>query len=258
MKQRKNSTDPQVPVDPNVTLNANDLLPGDQIPTFNNQAPPQQTQVTQSSNQQVIIKEPDNSVDQDIPDLHKLEGVPSANRRAEIAESVMKQFDGLNKVEEFENKIRKDVEEAQKKKFEGVPKSPKDILKSLIAKGEYTKEYELFGQKWTLRALDQNDTLLALEEIKDDYETQSGRLMAMLFGTVVYCIEAINGIPVYQWFDDIKLSNYKDRMEYHVAVRKALRLYLEAMPPVVLDAIYDKYTELDLERQEALNELKNS
>lgn len=192
----------------------------------------------------------------DIPDIHKMEGMPNAARRMEIQQHVNNQLD---KVENIETQIKKDVESAQKKKFEGSPKTPKEVLKSLIAKGEYTENFQLFGQTWTLRALDQGDTILSLDEVRDSIETASGRVLALMFGTVTYSIEAINGQPVYEWFEEIKLSAFNnDRMEYHVAIRKALRKYLEAMPPGVIDTLYEKYLELDSKRAKALEELKNS
>jgi len=191
-----------------------------------------------------------------IPDVHKMEGVPNAARRMEIAQQVDAQ---MNKVESIDDQIRKDVEAAQNKKFEGTPRTPKEVLKNLIAKGEYSEDFDLFGQKWTLRALDQGDTILSLDEVRDTIETQSGRILALMFGTITFAIEAVNGIPIYEWFEELKLADFNnDRMEYHIAVRKALRKYLEAMPPGVIDALYEKYLALEARRAKALEELKNS
>ena len=47
-------------------------------------------------------------------------------------------------------------------------------------------------------------------------------------------------------------------MEYHIAVRKAFKKYLEAMPPAVIEILYEKYVEVDDKRNKALEDLKNS
>lgn len=223
----------------NVSLNSSDFLTGEEL-----QGIPNGTEVSAMD------------ADSSIPDVHTLESVPNTHRRAEIEQQVDQKF---NKIDTLEDKIQRDVQDAQQRKFESVPKSPKDILKHLIAKGEYTENVELFGHTWKIRALDQSDTLLAMDEIKDTIETQSGRIMGLMFGIMIYAIEAVDGISIYEWFEDIKLSDFRnDRMEYHIAVRKALRRYLEALPPAIIEAFYEKYLALEEKRNVGIEELKNS
>lgn len=199
---------------------------------------------------------PQNTQQQNIPDLENMEGNPTVQRRMEINQMVDQSI--ANKVTTIEDQIQKDIERAQNKKFEGSPKHPKDVLKQLISKGEYVKDFQLFGHTWTLRALDQGDSLMSLDEVKDTIATASGRVMAMMFGTIVFSVQAIDGMPIYEWFDELKVTDFKDRMEYHIAVRRAFKKYLEAMPPSIVEMLYEKYLELDEERNNGLDELKNS
>lgn len=195
-------------------------------------------------------------VDSGIPDLENMEGTPSAHRRQQINQMVDDKV--IAKVTSIQDQIQKDIAEAQKKKFEGRPSHPKDILKQLIAQGEYVEDVQLFGHIWTLRALDQGDQLMSLDEVKDTLETASSRVIAMMFGSVVFSVQAIDGISIYEWFDEIKITAFNDNMEYHIAVRKAFKKYLEAMPPSVIEVLYEKYMEVDEKRNKALDELKNS
>jgi hypothetical protein len=226
----------------NIQLNSDDLLTGEDFEQADSVLPPSINTAPPLTN---------------IPDMHKVEGMPSAQRRNTIAQQVDQRV--ADKILTIEDKIQRDIQDAQQQKYVNMPTSPKEILKNLIAKGEYTEDVKLFGHVWTLRALDQGDTLLALEEIRDSFVTQSGRVMSMMFGSVIYSLEAIDGISIYEWFEDIKLTAFKNnRMEYHIAVRKALRQYLEAMPPTVVDSLYEKYLEVDERRNKAVSELKNS
>jgi len=224
-------------------IHSGDLLTSDQM---NNQ-PPQQP---------IATTIPQQNMGSPIPDLHTTEQLPNAERRAQINQKVDQT---MNKIDTVEDRIRRDVAEAQKTKFQGAPKNPKEVLKQLISKGEHTEDFDIFGHKWTLRALDQGDTLLSLDEVKDTLSTQSGRVMSVMFGTIIYSLEAIDDVSVYEWFEDIKLSDFNmNRMEYHVAVRRALRAYLEALPPNVIDILYEKYLEMEERRGAAIEELKNS
>lgn len=194
----------------------------------------------------------------EIPDLHQTDGLPNPQKREEVRQKAQSAI-MPNKIDLVEDQIKKDIETAQKQKFEGIPKTPKDILKSLIAQGEYKETFKMYGQEWTLRALDQGDILISVDEVKDSLTSQSGRIMAVMFGTIVHSLDSINGISVYDWFEEIRISDYNNNpMEYNIAVRTALRKYLEAMPPAVIDSLYDKYLEVDSRRNEALDKLKNS
>ena len=238
---KKDTPNPEGLAGNGLQLDPNDFLTGEDI-KGNTQAAPAQTQAPQPQNTE---------------DLHNLEKMPNAERRQEISQQIDQRV--TPKMVSVEEKIQNDILSAQHKKFEGAAKHPKDVLKQLISIGEYKEDFELFGHTWTLRALDQSDTLLSLEEISDSISTQSGRVIAMMFGTLIYSIDAIDSISIYDWFDDIRVENYSgNRMEYHIAVRRALRAYLEAVPPRAIDLLYEKYMELDENRNKGINELKNS
>jgi hypothetical protein len=226
-------------------INPNDLLTGEDLSQNQTQDPV------------IPIRKMETLNPSDIPDLHKLEQSPNAVRRGEISKQVETTL--LNKVETLEDKIKRDIESAQQQKFSNMPRDPKEILKQIIAKGEYRETIELYGHKWTLKALDQNDTLLSLDEVRDSVATQSGRIIALMFGTVMYALEAIDEISITEWFPEITLAMYKgNRMEYYIAVKRAVRSYLEALPPAVIDSLYMKYEEIDSKRNQGLSELKNS
>lgn len=191
----------------------------------------------------------------DIPDLHKTEEIPTRIRRSEINQQVDAT---IKKSENIDDRISADLEKSQQK-YSSMPIDPLETLKSLIKKGEYTKDFELFGHIWTLRALDQSDIMLSYEDVNDLIETAASRYASMMFSYVVYSIEALDGTSIYKWFPDITLDMFKgDKAEYMIAVKRALRRYLEPQPPIVIESLYQKYLEVDALRNEALIELKNS
>lgn len=247
MKQRQG---PVGPPNQGVPLNKDDFLTGEEI---------QQTQTEIPDTLPVTppptIPNVGQNVDGGVPDLEKMEGTPNVNRRQAINQMVDEKI--VAKISTVEDQIQKDIQNAQKKKFEGVATHPKDVLKQLIAQGEYIEDFKLFGHTWTLRALDQGDQLMSLDEVKDTLETASGRVIAMMFGSVVFSVQAIDGVSIYEWFDEIKITDFKDNMEYHIAVRKAFKKYLEAMPPAIVEMLYEKYMDVDEKRNKALDELKN-
>lgn len=246
MKQRQGHISP-----PNqgMSLNKDDFLTGEEM---------QQAQMPNPApvNQTPPIPTMEPNMDIGIPDLENLEGTPNISRRQEINQMVDDKVTA--KITTIEDQIQKDIQNAQKKKFEGKVTHPKDILKQIIAAGEYVEDFDLFGHSWTLRALDQGDQLMSLDEVKDTLESASGRVIAMMFNSIVFSVQAIDGISIYEWFDEIKITDYKDNMEYHIAIRKAFKKYLEAMPPTVTEILYEKYLEVDEKRNKALDELKNS
>ena len=190
------------------------------------------------------------------PDLH-------------IGKTELSKTDKQNISQVVNNVINKEtlVEEAVKRELENIkyksaPDSPRDILKDLIMRGELTKVYKIYGHYWKLRALDQGDILLAVDDIKDSTETTAGRMVSIAFSKVVYSIEAIGAketemIPVYQFFPEILPTKFKSNIEFVVACKKALRSYLLGMPQAVIDEVYEKYVELEAERDKALVDLKN-
>lgn len=188
-----------------------------------------------------------------IPDLEKEDSRPT-NYDKQHAANVAK---GISTADKIEDKISKDIQDSQAK-FKGVPSHPKDILKSIIAKGEYKETVHLFGVDWTLRALDQGDLLFAFDEVKDNVSTLAGRMTTLEFAKVVFSIEAINNTTIYELFDEIKMSDYPNKMVYIITVKKALQRYLEAFPPDLIDMLVNAYAVIDMKRMEAIAELKNS
>lgn len=193
------------------------------------------------------------------PDLHGADNVmPNVSQRKNIAENVKPESIALGKETLIDDAIKRDIDSVRQKNMH-VKMDPKDILKAIISKGEYTESFELYGAKWTMRALDQNDSLMALDEVKDNLESYVGKISANMFAHVVFSLEAINDVPIYQWFPEIKLEDFHgNKQEYILACKIALKQYLGAMPPNVIDSLYDKYLEVDRKRNEALEELKNS
>lgn len=189
-----------------------------------------------------------------VEDLHNEEQFVTAESRSRIDENLQ---DLLSKENLAEERLHREIEDA-KKKYSAVPDKPRDLLKSLLLKGELRKSFRLYGYSWTLRALDQGDLLLAVDDLNDNVATQAGKLFSITFSKVVYAIEEIEGIPIYQFFPDILPSDYNSRIEYIIAVKKALRAYLTGMSPKIIDALYDKYLEVETERDKALEQLKNS
>lgn len=188
-----------------------------------------------------------------IPDLNPEEHTISTAERKVINNTVENL---VNKEQMAEERLQQELSNI-KSKHKQEEESPRDVLKSLIAKGEMSKVYEHFGAKWTLRALDQNDLLLISEDIKDDVNTMAGRMMTTAFLKVVFSIEEINGKSVYTFFPEIEPTAFATRLQYILAVKKSLKVYLESLPPLVTDILFDDLQALEAERDEALLELKN-
>ncbi len=199
----------------------------------------------------VMISEEESPFDLD---LHKEEQFISKERKAQIDEEISK---FIGKEQLAQERVEKAVNET-KKKYEEAPKHPRDILNDLLTRGELRKTYECFNHNWTLRALDQGDILLAMDDLKDSIESDAGRMTALVFSKVVYSIEAIDDIPIYQFFPEITPQNHPSKIDYIIAIKRALRAYLVGMPPSVIDELYYKYVELEKERDEAISKLKNS
>lgn len=182
-----------------------------------------------------------------------IEDMPDIERKKEIQQGIDSSF---SKEKILEERVIKELEDL-KRISKSSPKDPKEVLKSLILKGELKKTYEVFGHQWTLRALDQGDMLTAMDDIKDSLESAMGRLSAVVFSKVVYAIEAIDGIPLYEFFPEIERIKYKNETEYMIALKRLLRAHLLGMPPAIIDRLFNKYSELEDERDKGLDDLKN-
>jgi hypothetical protein len=186
--------------------------------------------------------------------LHKEEQFISNQRKNEIDAEIEKY---ISKNSLAEERLLKEVEKVTKKNT-SAPEHPRNILTDLLTKGELTKTFDVANHKWTLRALDQGDILLAMDDLKDSIQTEAGRLTSVVFSKVVYSIEAIDDIPIYQFFPEIKPQDHPSKIDYIITVKRALRAYLIGMAPKIIDLLYYKYIELEDERDKALDTLKNS
>lgn len=160
--------------------------------------------------------------------------------------------------EVMEERIARGAESARTAKVNPLSKNPKDILAGLISCGYHTKDTKIFNQTWTLKALSQKDVLLAFNEITDDNITRLGQTTAMLFGQIIYAVEAVNGIPIYEWFPEIDRSKFPSVEAFQLAVRRAFLRYLEQMPNSIINKFIEAYNEIEEERNKAVLELKNS
>lgn len=158
----------------------------------------------------------------------------------------------------LDERIKQDINNVVTKSDRALSGSPKDVLKALIAKGQYEKVHEIRGHSWKLRALSQNEFLQAMEDVQDETSTNTGRVSNIMFSQVIYSIEACDGIPIYEWFvDTVKRESYDSKEAYQLAVRRVLRAYFSNMAPSIIDEFYQAYVETENERKEALEELKN-
>jgi hypothetical protein len=220
-----------------------------------------QAKQRQATPNMIIPQQPLNAMGQKgmpVPDLHKSTEVPTTH---ESREEIRANIPPINLREAIlDEQLNQEVASAKienrNSPIDGKT-SPKDVLKYLIARGDYQDSFNLYGAKWTMRALDNRDVLLAFDEMKDDIQTQAGRISALMFAQVMYSIEAINGVTLPDWFPEVKSKDYDSREAYMVGVRHQLRKYLEHMPSSVIDTLYMEYTKIDTARNKALEEIKN-
>lgn len=191
-----------------------------------------------------------------LPDLHKETIEAPIQARKEIMEQPVISHAQLRD-ELIDERIQQDILSA-KGVSQKTSSSPRDILKRMIVKGDYQDTIEYLGSKWTLRALDQRDLLLASEMIRDDAGTDAAKMSYIIFAQVLFSIEAIDGVSVYEMFPDIKPKDFTTREEFNLRVRNALRSYLIHAAPQVINDLYDEYKKIEKVRNEALTDLKNS
>lgn len=190
---------------------------------------------------------------QDMPDLHEQPDFVNGQERQQIAQEYDSTISKQLIIDESIENSGIDL----KHKFKQEKQSPVEILKELVLRGDHKKEFDLLGHKWLIRALDQHDMILAMDDVKDDTITYSGRMTAATFSQVVYSIEGIDGYVLSQFFPHIDPSKHKTQLSYIIALKRALRAYLIAMPPSVIDLLYDSYINVTQERDKAILELKN-
>ena len=191
-----------------------------------------------------------------IPDLNANELTANLQERKAAINSLQNPIAALKK-EILEEMLENELKDS-KPSLDPIPSNPKDALKSLIARGDMTKTIRIYQMNWTMRALDQRDIALALDNIKLDMESETARMSALMFIQVVYSIEAINSQSVYEIFNEVKRENYNKKEEYVLAVKNQLKVYLEHFPPYVIDALYTEYSNIENERAKIFSDLKNS
>ena len=188
-----------------------------------------------------------------IPDLHTMEDVPDVQVKKNINSSV---DTALMKKNTIEESIARDAESV-KAGLRQAPKSPIEKLKILVDKGTIVKDFDAFGVKWQLRALDQSDVVNAYDDA-DTFASNSGKYAAIKLTTVCYAIEQMDGVSIFEWFPDIKKSDYSNNNFYYIqAIRRAIAKYLSAMPDIVIETLFSYYKSVEVERDEALTKLKN-
>lgn len=187
--------------------------------------------------------------DMAIPDLHKEEQLVSAQDKASINEKFDRQILAHEKAEMAAQSLRNKNEPI---------KTPQDIFKSLIAFGDHKEKIKLYQHVWELRCLDQSDILAASDEVNDYSEGRVGYLTSYTFSKLVYAIESIDGISIYELFSDINYQDYSSKVTYITAVKRALRSWLLALPDVIIMDLIDAYLEMENKRAEEIRKLKNS
>ncbi|MHA1305154.1 MAG: hypothetical protein ACTSPI_15760 [Candidatus Heimdallarchaeaceae archaeon] len=197
-----------------------------------------------------------NQKKQDISESQELSGKDMQKIQEQTDQMIGKDIDA----EILNEKIRQDIDEIKSKGSKvPAPTSPKDVLLNLIAKGEYKEDREIFGHTWTMKALNQRDMVIIFGELQDDVTTTVGQLSTLAFLQVVYSIEAMDGISVYEWFTHlVKRSDFDSIEEYRAAVRRVLKRYIYEMPPEFIRQFDVAYNEIERNRNKAFSELKKN
>jgi len=185
----------------------------------------------------------------DIPDLHKEEQMIYANDKRKINAQFDRPILATEKAQMAADSVRHRMEPIT---------TPQDIFKSLISFGEHRQKIKLYQHTWELRCLDQSDILAASDEVNDYAEGRMGYLTSYTFSKLVYSIESIDGISIYELFSDISHKDYSSKVQYITAVKRALRAWLLALPDVIITDLIDTYLEMESKRAEEIRKLKNS
>ncbi len=182
---------------------------------------------------------------------------PSAAKQEELNRVLTGVTEEMIQREILDQKIIDDIENAKKNPIGSDSKTPREVLKSLISRGEYKEDVEILGNVWTMRALSQGDLVLAFNDIKDDTATMVGRVTALGISQIAYSVDRCNGVSIYDWFGDfIKKEDFSSTDEFRLAVRRTFRRYLEKMASSTIQEFSDAYNRIEKKRNEALLELK--
>lgn len=185
---------------------------------------------------------------------------PTSQRQSEINETVRAQIsDEMLNREILDEKIRQDIENSKRADTTSKALLPRDYLKALIAKGEYSESVVIHGATWTFRALNQADLIMAFGDVQDSDISLVGRASILTLSQIAYAVEAINGFSVYEWFPDLfKRSDFNTTEEFKLAIRRTVRRYIERLPNSVIAELNDAYAKIEKKRNEAIAELKKS
>lgn len=194
-----------------------------------------------------------------IPDLHDEHGGLSEETPSNytIRNKIQQEVDNTVTKEDIREQMLQEAREVSTKHAD-IPVTGVDVLKRIITTGEYKETVELFGFSWTFRALDQMDDLVAIDEMSTDYGSNLANMTAYAFNQVVLSIEAIEGQSIYEIFKEIEQNKYSKKLDYILAVKRALRTYMLQFPPRAITELHDAYKKIDAKRNEGFSELKKS
>jgi len=193
-------------------------------------------------------------------DTIQLPEQPTQKRKEQIDAMLASKLTGeaINK-EILNEKIRNDIDSVKERSEVKSLKNPRDVLKTLISIGDYKETVEMFGHKWTLRALNQGDISLAFSDVTEDTTTTAGRVSVLITSQIAYAIEACDGVSIYEWFPDlIQRNQFATTEDFKLATRRILRQYLTQMPNSVINQFNDEYNKIEEKRNEAVDKLKNA
>ena len=185
----------------------------------------------------------------DIPELHRSEQLSSSRAKRQIAEDYDKSIP-------TEERAVMGAESMQKDRQFKLP-TARDLFKDVINLTNYSEEVKMYRHVWTLRGLDHSDILAAADEVRDTAQGNVGFLTSFTFSKLVYSIEAVDHITIFEIFRDIDKTKFGKEIDYIMAVKRALRAYLLAMPDLVIDDLITAYTEMELRRNQEIIKLKN-
>ena len=109
------------------------------------------------------------------------------------------------------------------------------ILEDLIFEGEIKETYKIYGKTWVLKALNADEQLAATSSTKS-YDNVA-RIPAIKIAVVSRALKSVNGI---------ELSDLTEKIEF-----------LGKLPPQVVDAVYEKYLELQKKQKDSLDEMES-
>lgn len=195
-----------------------------------------------------------------IPNVHNEFGaLPSETPPDfQLRNKINKEVETTINKETIRDQMLEEARSSVSSKYANVPSSGLDVIKHIIARGEYKEEVEVLGVRWTMRALDQMDDLIAIDEMSADYGSSLANMTAYAFSQVVLSVEAIQGQSIYEIFNEIDRSKYDTQLKYIMVVKRALRAYMLQFPPSAVAELHSAYKKIDEKRNKGLEELKKS